>query len=299
MMEESWHKPLASKQVEMDLLQDFGDTFMDFEVSRSTVPDICDTVFKFNCLSENVETHFDCDDLLSVLSPSEPSDLHLGLDSSEPLRQDCMWSGLGPGEEHKSLSLPGEKEKPQTCATAPDSDSLNSVFDTPLQSDFETSDLDESFSDLDTESSPSSDTDIVSLTPQKVPDNIPDKTSVLLDHMYTDHCYISSASAPSTQIMTKKQGSDDHTNKSTKENNKITIKRKPTDTKSNIVRLYQNKTKGSSSGSAKFKFQMKFLSPSLASARGLGRSARRRRTALKNAFCPAPAITSEVSITFI
>ena len=111
-MMESWHKidPLASKQVEMDFLRDFGDTFMDFETAKSTVPDMSDTVTKFGCLSENIETHFDCDDLLSVLSPSEPADLGLELDTAslfdsvEPLRQDCMWSGLGPSEEHTILA---------------------------------------------------------------------------------------------------------------------------------------------------------------------------------------------------
>ena len=69
MEEESWHKldPLAaSKQVEMDFLRDFGDTLMDFEASKSTVPDISDTVFRLSCLSENIETRFDCDDLLSA-----------------------------------------------------------------------------------------------------------------------------------------------------------------------------------------------------------------------------------------
>ena len=297
MEEESWHKldPLAaSKQVEMDFLRDFGDTLMDFEASKSTVPDISDTVFRLSCLSENIETHFDCDDLLSVLSPSETADLALELDTAalldsvEPLRQDCMWSGLGPSEEHTILARrrQPEKEKPEL-----------SVFHTPLQSDFETSDLDESFSDL--ESSPSPETDSVCVAPQKVPDMIPDKYSVLLDHMYTDHCYISSAFPPSKQIVPgNKQGLD--TTKSTKEKNKITVKRKQSANKTNIVRLYHNKTKSGKKGpSAKFKFQMKFLSPSSASTLaplGLGRSASaRRRTALKNAFCPTPAKRSEVS----
>ena len=294
MEEESWHKidPLTSKQVEMDFLRDFGDTFMDFETAKSTVPDISDTVLKFGCLSENIETHFDCDDLLSVLSPSEPVDLGLELDTAalldsvEPLRQDCMWSGLAPSEELNILSRRLQTEKPGL-----------SVFHTPLQSDFETSDLDESFSDL--ESSPAPETDSVCVTTQKVPDLIPDKHSVLLDHMYTDHCYTSSASPPTRQIVSgNKQGLE--TTKSTKEKNKITVKRKQSANKTNIVRLYQNKTKSGNKGpSAKFKFQMKFLSPSSASALaplGLGRSASaRRRTALQNAFCPTPAKRSEVS----
>lgn len=286
MEEESWHKldPLASKQVEMDFLRDFGDTFMDFEPSKSTaVPDISDTVFKLSCLSENIETRFDCDDLLSVLSPSEPDvDLGLGLDSVEPLRQDCMWSGLVPSEERE----PGQEV---------------SVFHTPLQSDFETSDLDESFSDLESSSSPSPETGVVSVTTQRVPDNVPDKHSVLLDHMYNDHCYISSSasSAPSKPPVAGEKHSG-YTVKSTKENNRITVKRKQPGNKTNIVKLYQKQAKSGTkgSGSAKFKFQMKFLSPSSTSTLaplGLGRSASaRRRTAVKNAFCPTPAKTIEI-----
>ena len=302
MEEESWHKldPLASKQVEMDLLRDFGDTFMDFEPSKSTaVPDISDTVFKLSCLSENIETRFDCDDLLSVLSPSEPDDmprvaveadiprvaveadiLRLAVeDSGEPLRQDCMWSGLGQSEERESEL---------------------SVFHTPLQSDFETSDLDESFSDLESSSSP--ETEMV--TTQRVPDNVPDKHSVLPDHMYNDHCYISSSSSSSASSAPSKveEKQSGHTIKSTKENGRITVKRKQPGNKTNIVKLYQKQAKSGvtkGSGSAKFKFQMKFLSPSSASALaplGLGRSdSARRRTAIKNAFCPTPAKRFEVS----
>ena len=292
MEEESWHKldPLAaSKQVEMDFLRDFGDTLMDFEASKSTVPDISDTVFRLSCLSENIETRFDCDDLLSVLSPRDVPDvdLGLGLDSvSEPLRQDCMWSGVRSASEER-------RHQPEAEL---------SVFHTPTQSDFETSDLDESFSDL--ESSNSSPAPVVTQTqraPDNVPDNVPDviadKHSVLLDHMYTDHFYISS-SAPS--MSGEKQAPPGHTIKSTKEKNRITVKRKPSDNKTNIVKVYQNKTKSGikNSSSAKFKFQMKFLSPSSSSALtplGLGRSASaRRRTAIKNAFCPTPARSSEV-----
>ena len=277
MEEESWHKldPLAaSKQVEMDFLRDFGDTLMDFEASKSTVPDISDTLFRLSCLSENIETRFDCDDLLSVLSPRDVMpdvDLGLGLDSvSEPLRQDCMWSGVRSASEER-------RHQPEAEL---------SVFHTPTQSDFETSDLDESFSDL--ESSTSSPAPVVTTQTQRVPDNVPDviadKHSVLLDHMYTDHCYISS-SAPS--MSGEKQEKHGHTIKSTKE--KITVKRKQSDNKTNIVKVYQNKNKSGTKvlSSAKFKFQMKFLSPSSSSKA-------RRRTAIKNAFCPTPVRRTEV-----
>ena len=82
---------------ELDLLRD---TFMEFEsVTRSTtVPDICDTLFSSSsdCFGQHVDENFDCDELLSSFVAGEAGALEL--ESSDPLRHDCMWSGLGPAD---------------------------------------------------------------------------------------------------------------------------------------------------------------------------------------------------------
>ena len=82
------------------------------------------------------------------------------LDSSETLRHDCMWSGLCPSEECRiNHGASKQKRGPSTSKAEvvagnshPQSTSYQlSVFDTPIQSDLEGSDLYETISDIDIE----------------------------------------------------------------------------------------------------------------------------------------------------
>merc|ERR1712066_1120013 len=101
-----------------------------------------------------------------------------------------MWSGLCPSEEHKHQK--NKKDNPNKVRAH--SDKINtttqhariSVFDTPIQSDLDTSDLDETFSEcdeIDVENVAALDKLVIPVVKEAA-------TSVEPDHTYTDHCYI-------------------------------------------------------------------------------------------------------------
>ena len=156
------------------------DMFLDsfHATDKSIVPDISDQVLEFNPVSEIFSadnlSQFDCDELLLSLTSntcdkgqeldlkcgkSHIIDMDMEPDAPDPLRHDCMWSGVCPSEEHRNSPKSSLRNSPigdivssseKHCSSLSSlSASCNSVFDTPLQSDFETSDIDESLGDSD------------------------------------------------------------------------------------------------------------------------------------------------------
>ena len=140
----------------------------------SLVPDIADIMIDSSTLDIGIDMEFDhfLDDILRL--------------EDEPLRQDCMWSSQEDGEDSSNL---GEQMVRQQREAKPRLDTLPtaninmtdlackglSCFDTPLSS--ETSDLDETSSDLEAE----------------VDVGVETSAKTKLDITYSDHCYISTS----------------------------------------------------------------------------------------------------------
>ena len=103
------------KQLETELMRDYSDGDMfQIDFQSDAVPDISDQVFELNTseiFTPDSSSQFDCDELLSNLNSSSRSlEMELdNLDSTDPLRHDCMWSGLCPNDEHRSTSRHGGK----------------------------------------------------------------------------------------------------------------------------------------------------------------------------------------------
>ena len=284
------------KTLDLDLIRDLGDSFIDFDIDNTTVPDISDHLFNnFDPIHfDEHSSQLDCDELLSSLNTSDcckkhEIDLDLdNLDSGDPLRHDCMWSGLCPSEEHRNIV---KKEKDPSSSSS--SSTVTSVFDTPLQSDFDTSDIDENFSEASSDPDPDGDAD---------PEPTKSPVSANIDHLYGDHCYTSSqASPPVTSIILKpsqKRGRD-----------RVTIKTRPP-----VVTVNRSQARPTkAAGQAKFRFQMKFVtgearSNSSSGLRQTGDSLlahpsrlnrthyHKRKAAIKNSFCQSPKKSIQVRI---
>ena len=272
-----FHEQKLGKTLDLDLIRDLGDSFIDFDIDNTTVPDISDQFFNFD--PAHIDEHssqLDCDELLSNLTSSDcckkhEIDLDLdSLDSGDPLRHDCMWSGLCPSEEHRNIA---KKDQLPSSSTSSSSSSVNSVFDTPLQSDFETSDMDETFSEASSDAA------------EADPEPIQKMPSVTMDHMYGDHCYTSCQPAPVSSSVTLKPTSIAKIRDTETPRDRVTIKSPAVTSR------------------AKFRFQMKFLTgrsntrPLLAHPSRINRTHyHKRKAAIKNSFCQSPMKSIQVRI---
>jgi len=323
----------TAKHVEIELIDNIPEFSGDCPSESNNVPDISDFLFDFG-QSESFESmDFSNDSLLN--SAEERFDLipsHCGrvldlafidlesLESSETLRHDCMWSGLCPSEEHKQQksrpdivkkpAIPGDKISVAT------QQARLSVFDTPIHSDLDTSDLDETFSEgdeIDVENVTALDRLVIPT--QKLSTSSTDNFGKASDYTYTDHCYIAPKQSEKVEdhstllsLLTPAQSSEDEDISTTvkelavsassllKQGNKNkkgkdfmnTIKTRPPRVLHMTEKMNQNE--------AKFKFQMKFTSDgSSPKSRSLLRHPSRlnrthyikRKTAVKNSFCPS------------
>jgi len=292
----------------------------------NTVPDISDFLFDFGQIESFESVDFSNDSLLNcaeeqfnLIPPNCGRVLDLALsdleslESSETLRHDCMWSGLCPSEEHKVHAdmadnvmpggVPGDSNK--TGGTPQQRPSV----DSPIQSDLDTSDLDETFSecdDIDVENIAALDRLVI--PEEKLTTTTVDSSNNPSDHTYTDHCYMTHKQDQTSllALLTPAQSSEDEDMQSTKvkeltlssllksgnKNKKgkkflNTIKTRPPGILNMGDKITQNE--------AKFKFQMKFTSDgSSPKSRSLLRHSSRlnrthytkRKTAVKNSFCP-------------
>jgi len=321
----------VTKHVESNLIDTIPEFGGDCFVESNYVPDISDFIFDFGQSDSFENMDFSNESLLNSaeerfnsIPPSCGRVLDLAfidlenLESTETLRHDCMWSGLCPSDEHKH-----QKNRKDNAAIkqVAHSDKINttakharvSVFDTPIQSDLDTSDLDETFSEcdeIDVENVAALDRLVIPATKEAGP-------SVEPDHTYTDHCYMApkqpeKSADHSTQLnlLTPAQSSEDEdiqkelnvtpstTNlfKQTSKNKKgkeflTTIKTRPPRVPHILDKTSQNE--------AKFKFQMKFTSDgSSPKSRSLLRHPSRlnrthytkRKTVVKKSFCPVSAM---------
>ena len=276
------------KQFEADLFQDLDDSFdqgsfqgsfqgclQDLDdsfplglcegVDKSSVPDISDHI-----LNINIPQLLAADDnaTSSYQGGSEEVDTH-DSNSSDPLRHDCMWSGVSDVPMDNKQEK-GEKEKNGSCSYS------SSIFDTPLQSDFETSDLD--------------DQDVIEKCQEK-------KVVSLTSHIDSDHCYVSSSSQGAVlgDSLGPQQGGHQGRPAVTHDKKHVTsiIIRKDEP----CTRLVKTGARFSQSA-AKFKFQMKFMRGECCDA--MPRSAsllrqttnrtrthfHKRKAAINNTFCP-------------
>jgi len=321
----------VAKHVETGLIDNIPDFSGDSPVESNYVPDISDFLFDFG-QSESFESmDFSNDSLLNSaeerfnsIPPSCGRVLDLAfidlenMESSETLRHDCMWSGLCPSEEHKH-----QKNRKDNAVKQPTpSDKINvtaqhtrlSVFDTPIQSDLDTSDLDETFSEcdeIDVENVAALDRLVIPT--EKLAATSVDNGGKTSDHTYTDHCYMAPKQAEKPEdhstllnLLTPAQSSEDEdiqkeltvstpasllkpTNKNKKGKDFMnTIKTRPPRVLHMSDKTNQNE--------AKFKFQMKFTSDgSSPKSRSLLRHPSRlnrthytkRKTVVKNSFCPS------------
>ena len=318
----------VAKHVESDLIDIIPEFAVESLVESNYVPDISDFVFDFGQSDSFESMDFSNESLLNSagerfnsIPPSCDRVLDFAfidlenLESSETLRHDCMWSGLCPSDEHK---LRNKKDNAALKQLA-HSDKINttteharvSVFDTPIQSDLDTSDLDETFSEcdeIDVENVAALDRLVIPGEKDAVP-------SVEPDHTYTDHCYMApkqpeKATEHSTQLnlLTPAQSSEDediqkelnitptsttlfkHTIKNKKGKEFLnTIKTRPPRAPHMLDRTSQNE--------AKFKFQMKFTSDGSSPKSLLRHPSRlnkthytKRKTVVKKSFCPVSAM---------
>merc|ERR1711892_151452 len=217
----------------------------------------------------------------------------------------------------------GQKNRKDNAVKQPTpSDKINvtaqhtrlSVFDTPIQSDLDTSDLDETFSEcdeIDVENVAALDRLVIPT--EKLAATSVDNGGKTSDHTYTDHCYMAPKQAEKPEdhstllnLLTPAQSSEDEdiqkeltvstpasllkpTNKNKKGKDFMnTIKTRPPRVLHMSDKTNQNE--------AKFKFQMKFTSDgSSPKSRSLLRHPSRlnrthyikRKTAVKNSFCPS------------
>jgi len=327
-----------AKRVEIELIDTIPEFTGDYMPESNNVPDISDFLFDLgqNDSFENID--FSNDSLLNSaderfnLTPQCGRVLDLSfidlesLESSETLRHDCMWSGLCPSEEHKHQKHRKDHENKVIQAhgnkngVEPQHAKL-SVFDTPIQSDLDNSDLDETFSEsgeIDVENVAALDK-LVIPTSEKLKTSLPDVVEKASDHTYTDHCYISPSNkarednvSTVLSLLTPAQSSEDEDIQNTtvkdcsvvqstppslfKQGNRNkkgkdlmnTIKTRPPRVLHITDKLFQT--------DAKFKFQMKFTSDgSSPKSRSLLRHPSRlnrthytkRKTAVKNSFCPS------------
>jgi len=309
------------KQLETELMRDYSDGDMfQIDFQSDAVPDISDQVFELNTseiFTPDSSSQFDCDELLSSLNSSSRSlEMELdNLDSTDPLRHDCMWSGLCPNDEHRSTS-----RKSPSLLSASDSSSIspgtNSVFDTPLQSDFETSDIEENFREemvvekmsalekSHEDSNPSTPIEDASSTTKVSAATV----QANIENMYSDHCYISPLPRPEpVQRVEKRDKPRDAGEKHSGEARTVTsIILKPC----NQIRKGKDETSvtgmtrppgvdmrrytNNNRAQPKFKFQMKFVAASDGGMPGplLSHPSRpnrthyhKRKAAIKNTFC--------------
>ena len=229
----------------------------------NSVPDIGDPIFDFGAVELPLKYV-----ILPNLSLQESSnDHHIpplprdrilnlpfidleNLDSSETLRHDCMWSGLCPSEEHRiNHGASKQKRGPSTSKAEvvagnshPQSTSYQlSVFDTPIQSDLEGSDLYETISDIDIEGTDERD------------------RSGMLEGSGGDHNHTSAPSSTPVQSEEDEKNCDASRCTNTAHIAKIP-KLGPTIITSPPVSISGLSSKKACGGSAaKFKFQVKFM----------------------------------------
>ena len=246
-------------------LQDLDDSFpLGFceGVDKSSVPDISDHILNIN-FPEILAAE---DHVTSYQGSSGEVDTH-DSNSSDPLRHDCMWSGVADVNNDNNTDK-GEKDKKSSYNS--------SIFDTPLQSDFETSDLD--------------DQDLIENN------NCQEKKVSLTSHIDSDHCYVSSSSQGASlgDTLGPKLGGHQGRQAVTPDKKHVT---------SIIIRKDEPRTRLVKTGArfsqsaAKFKFQMKFMRecvdvmPRTASlVRNTTNRNRthyhKRKAAINNTFCP-------------
>jgi len=322
----------GAKHVESGVIDNIPDIIGDSLGESNYVPDISDFLFDFGQSDsfENIDFANNsllnsADDRLNSMAPSCGRVLDLAfidlenLESSETLRHDCMWSGLCPSEEHKHQ----KSRKDNVTKQATPSVKMHitsspharlSVFDTPIQSDLDTSDLDETFSEcdeIDVENIAALDRLVI--PPEKLSNTPVDNGAKSSDHTYTDHCYIapkqvqhSNEPAGLLNMLTPAQSSEDEdiqregilgkpasllrpANKNKKGKEFLnTIKTRPP----KALHMYDQ----TNQSEAKFRFQMKFTSDgSSPKSRSLLRHPSRlnrthytkRKAVVKNSFCPS------------
>ena len=68
-----FHEQKSGKTLDLDLIRDLGDSFIDFDIDNTTVPDISDHFFNnFDPIHfDEHSSQLDCDELLSSLTPSD------------------------------------------------------------------------------------------------------------------------------------------------------------------------------------------------------------------------------------
>ena len=183
----------------------------------------------------------------------------------KPLRHDCMWSGDISANEEKSLMLLNTNSEPKNKPDIAPSTSMNlgsltkdlDCFDTPLSS--ETSDLDETSSDIDGEV----EVGTINSRLQGVRDTLKSNQDIT----YSDHCYIATSKKRDI-IKTREESSDDDDSNSSQHINPSNTFRIP----NHPVRVSPIHTKPVNE--PKFKFHMKFKSTNLQNSRSLLRRPR-------------------------
>lgn len=321
----------VAKHVETGLIDNIPDFTGDSLPESNYVPDISDFLFDFG-QSESFESmDFSNDSLLTsaeerfnLIPPSCGRVLDLAfidletLESSETLRHDCMWSGLCPSEEHKQQKnrkdIAIKQFAPSDKITVTTQHTRLSVFDTPIQSDLDTSDLDETFSEcdeIDVENVASLDR-LVIPTEKLAPTSV-DNGGKTSDHTYTDHCYIAPKQVERPEdrstllnLLTPAQSSEDEdiqkelTLSTPSSLLKPTFKNKKGKDFMNTIKTRPPRvlhmSDKTNQNEAKFKFQMKFTSDgSSPKSRSLLRHPSRlnrthytkRKTIVKTSFCPS------------
>ena len=264
-----------------DLFQDLEDSFLD-PVEKSTVPDVSD-----HLLNIDFNDTFDssCDELLLGVLDVDLQDSS----SNDPLRHDCMWSGHSGASPDNDEKVRNSDQKKQSSYSPVPMLGVNSVFDTPLQSDFDTSDVEDDSINHHTDDSNNNH------------DEADDKEKMLSldDPMYSDHCYIScirpgTIAPPPAGMRDKNQEKHVTASISSDTRASLTIKTRPP---------------ADSRPSAKFKFQMKLSSSSSSSRCGDAKMRRlcgasttrihknnyhKRQAALNNSFCQSPVKVEQV-----
>ena len=206
----------------------------------------------------------------------------------KPLRHDCMWSGDMSTNEEKSLMLLNTNSEPKNKPDIAPSTNMNlgsitkdlDCFDTPLSS--ETSDLDETSSDIDGEV----EVGTINSRLQGSRDTLKSNQDIT----YSDHCYI--ATSKRDIIKTREESSDDDDSNSSQHINPSNTFRIP----NHPVRVSPIHTKPVNK--PKFKFHMKFNSTSLQSSRSLLRRPRLqypRQNGFKLPVLPNTSKTIQVS----
>lgn len=229
---------------ESSLVPDISDLLFDFGMGESPLKnEVLPNLSLQDCSNEPLGLHLGCDQIFDLPFV----DLET-LDSSEALRHDCMWSGHCPSEEHKvnhglhrerGNSLTSRLELMAEPPTGHTSFPQQSVFDTPIQSDLDCSDLDETLSDIEVED---------------LNDN--DRATSLSERSGSDHTYTTVPSltpAPSEEeddccnasLKNTKRSTSNQTGKGVQIGHS-TIKTRPPK-KTNVI------------NEAKFKFQVKFM----------------------------------------